>query len=470
MSSRTNRLIIWGSVALGALLLAAAIAYVFWMMPPREFSILVGREGGAYYEAAQAYKEVAAEKGFTLNIIPTAGSVETLERLQQGEAGIGFVQGGAVAASNGEADAAELRTMASVFYEPLWIFYRSEVAEGIEDAEDGRLTRLNQLAGLRVNLGEAGSGTEVLARLLLEETGVSNEDATFSNLPSGEAAEALANGEIDVAFFVLSPTAGLIRELMAQPETRLMDLTIADGYALRHDYLSVLELPAGTINPATIEPDVDIDLLSTVANLVIHEEFHQDLMRLMTIAIVRVHRDGGIFEEPGEFPNTDYAELPVDPREQAYIDSLKDGESWLDNYLPFWAAALVDRYLLFVLPIFLLLVPIISRAPLVLQMITRLRINRWYKRVREIELEVDQMDVAGIDDARRQLEGLDNFLARELDVSDNYMPDVYNLREHIGYIMTKLQRRKATVTGEPLPAATVDATPVEGAPIPPAEA
>jgi hypothetical protein len=183
-------------------------------------------------------------------------------------------------------------------------------------------------------------------------------------------------------------------------------------------------------------------------------------MRLMTIAIVRTHSDAGIFEEAGEFPNIDYAELPVDPREQAYIESLKSGESWLDNYLPFWAAALVDRYLLFVLPVALLLVPILSRAPVLIKMFTRMRINRWYNDIRKIELQVDKMDVAGLDSARRRLESLDDYLARELDVGDNYMPDVYNLREHIGYVMTKLQRRKASLTGEAQPTFTGDTAPI----------
>jgi hypothetical protein len=48
-----------------------------------------------------------------------------------------------------------------------------------------------------------------------------------------------------------------------------------------------------------------------------------------------------------------YADLPVGKDALAYLNRIKSGESILDNYFPFWAAALLDRYLLFVVPIVL---------------------------------------------------------------------------------------------------------------------
>ena len=96
-----------------------------------------------------------------------------------------------------------------------------------------------------------------------------------------------------------------------------MSLVLAEGYAKRHDFLTVLGLPAGTMDPANIKPEQDTALIATVANLVVRTDFHPDLLRLMTIAIVAVHSEGGILEGFREFPNFDHADLPVSPNERA---------------------------------------------------------------------------------------------------------------------------------------------------------
>ena len=85
---------IWLSIAFVLALLIALIVSTAVSMPPRSFTILTGREGGAYYQYAQEYQKIAAEYGFELKIQQTAGSVETLRLLEDGTAAAGFVQGG----------------------------------------------------------------------------------------------------------------------------------------------------------------------------------------------------------------------------------------------------------------------------------------------------------------------------------------------------------------------------------------
>lgn len=60
--------------------------------PAPEFTIATGRAGGAYYAFAQQYQERFAEEGHTLQIRPTAGSVETVRLLNAGEVDAGLVQ------------------------------------------------------------------------------------------------------------------------------------------------------------------------------------------------------------------------------------------------------------------------------------------------------------------------------------------------------------------------------------------
>jgi len=67
-------------------------------LPPRRLVMSTGREDGAYYAFAGQYRQALARQGFTLDIVPGAGSIETLTRLATGTADVGFVQGGSARA------------------------------------------------------------------------------------------------------------------------------------------------------------------------------------------------------------------------------------------------------------------------------------------------------------------------------------------------------------------------------------
>ena len=80
---------------------AAALSMVLFVLnrlveplPPRLITFSAGREGGAYYTFAREYRRLAAADGFVVDILPGAGSVQTLQRLAGGQAMAGFVQGG----------------------------------------------------------------------------------------------------------------------------------------------------------------------------------------------------------------------------------------------------------------------------------------------------------------------------------------------------------------------------------------
>ena len=80
-------------------------------LPPRTLSISTGRPGGAYHEFALEYRRLLARQGFDLEVRPSAGSVETLQRLSAGEVTAGFVQGGTATAGGSQGVVA----LASVF-------------------------------------------------------------------------------------------------------------------------------------------------------------------------------------------------------------------------------------------------------------------------------------------------------------------------------------------------------------------
>ena len=119
-----RRYVVIGSVA-AAVLLVAAVAVTLSIInptPPRTVVMTTGSAGSAYSEVAERYREILARDGVELRLIPSAGAIENLNRLNDPRSGVsvGFVQGGITNARKSP----ELVSLGTIFYEPLWFFYR----------------------------------------------------------------------------------------------------------------------------------------------------------------------------------------------------------------------------------------------------------------------------------------------------------------------------------------------------------
>ena len=61
-----------------------------------------GAEGGANHELGIRYRNILAQSGVKLQLLPTAGGLENLARLRdpKSEVGVGFIQGGTTTQKN----------------------------------------------------------------------------------------------------------------------------------------------------------------------------------------------------------------------------------------------------------------------------------------------------------------------------------------------------------------------------------
>ena len=146
-----------------------------------------------------------------------------------------------------------------------------------------------------------------------------------------------------------------------------------------------------------------------------------------------------------ELPSTLNTDLPVSSEGETYLQRIKNGEFMLDRYVPFWAAAMFDRYLLFVLPLLLIVLPLLARSPVLYDVYMRRKINRWYKEVRNLEANVESMNIYEVDAAIVELDEVDDMLAYELSISNDFMPNLYALRTHIDYVSRRLEKRKESM-------------------------
>ncbi|MFQ5944567.1 MAG: TAXI family TRAP transporter solute-binding subunit, partial [Anaerolineales bacterium] len=298
------------------------VAYQFVQpAPPHTIVMSTGGKDGAYYLFAQRYRDILARDDITLEIRTSAGSVENIERLEKGEVDIAFVQGG----SNTSRDSQSLLSLGSMYYEPLWVFYRS----------NKRLKRLTKFEGKRIAVGKEGSGTRAVTLKLLKENGITGAQAFLSSLGGQDAADALWQREVDAAFFVASPQSPTVQKLLTRSPIKLMSFKRAKAYTRRHAFLASVILPQAVINLDKDLPPHDTTLLAATANLVVRTDFHPALIDLILEAAKDVHGAGGLFAEQGEFPSPEYLEFPLSEEAGRYY---RRGPSFLRRYLPFWAA------------------------------------------------------------------------------------------------------------------------------------
>jgi TRAP transporter TAXI family solute receptor len=408
------------------------IAYQFIKpAPPRHIVLATGPEQGAYAYYGRLYRDRLQREGISVTTESTRGSIENIELLRDQRADVAFVQGGAAE----DIKAPHLRSLASLYLEPIWIFVRKDASIG----------RLSELRGRRVALDKEGSGTRAVMLQLLADNHIRERDFVASSLGGGSAAQALHEGKIDAASFVIAPSAGVIQDLLAAPDIALLGVNRAAAYRLRHRFLSVVTLPEGAADLAGDVPSADITLLATAANLVVRDDFHPALAELMLRIAKEFHSEAGLFEKAGEFPSRKYLEYPISEEARRFFDA---GPSLLQRYLPFWAANLIDRLKIMLLPLITLVYPLFKLIPPTYDWRMKSRINRWYKDLQAIEQGAERQPTA--EELKRCLAELDRIerIVQRLSMPVSYANPVYTLRLHIallrGEIREAVERRAGT--------------------------
>lgn len=414
--------------------------YIAWQFVPPTASdnlrIATGSEGGAYYQYAQEYQQALKKEGVNLEIQTTAGSVETLQLLRDGKVDVAFIQGGVgghkVPAEEG------LHSIASLFYEPLWVFMH-------KDAAGKTACNLQELQGKRLAVGPEGSGTRALAMRLLCDNGIKRDNTELSGISSEDAISKLEAGEIDAAFFVSSPKSEGITRLTENPAIKIMNFQRhADAYTRHYRFLDALNLGEGALNLQANVPDKEKTLLATTAVLVVGPDVHSDNVRLLTREALRIHHKAGLLEKAWQFPSRDHLEIPIHPDAEQY---LKSGPSFLEKYLPFSVAARLDQFKIMLIPLLTLLLPLAKGVIPLYKWRIRSRTYRWYKDINQIDREMGDYNLHETRQAINGMRKLHGELAQEVSVPLSYMSEFYSLRMHTDHILNRLREREASLQG-----------------------
>lgn len=424
---------------IAALIIGAAFLITYRFVrpaPPGSFVISTGNEAGAYYMYGERYRELLAKERIRVEVRPSAGSIENLQRLADPESGVevALVQGGVATPEQAEG----LVSLAALYYEPLWIFYR----------DDNPLTLLGQLAGKRIAVGPEGSGTRVLVTHVLEAGNALKRGTPLSPLTGREAADALIAGRLDAALFVAAPDAPVVQYLLKTPGIRLMSLSHAEALARKFHYLSAVTLPRGMIDLGADIPPSNVRMVASTTHLVAREDFHPALISVLLQAATKIHGGPGVFRRGGEFPAARDGDFPLSEDAQRYF---KSGPPFLQRYMPFWVANLIERLLVLLLPLIAVLIPVLRLMPVVYDWKVKRKVFRWYRELKTVEMEVRRNpDAADTAELLERLEEIEDGVDRT-EVPLTYWDYVYALRGHIEMVRAKLLRDPEKTAALPPP-------------------
>jgi len=417
-------------------------AYIFLKpTPPKRVVLATGSEQGAYAEFGRRYRDELKHYGIEVELRNTAGSRENLRLLRDGgkDVDIAFVQGGASETTRTpqpdekqkENESLPLMSLGSMFYEPVWIFYRAEAAK---KSRDGVLREIADFKGLKVNTGPRGSGIPGISNRMLQANLMERDDIKRSDLESTPATMALINGSIDAMILVSAPEAPLVQMLLQTPGIKLLEFTQAEAYARRYRFLTTVSLARGVVDLSRNVPPRDVQMVAATCSLVAREDLHPALVQLFVQAATRIHSGGGWISKPGQFPSPQNSEFPLGRDAERFY---RTGPPLLQRYLPFWLANLVDRMWVALLSITVVLLPLSRVLPPLYTFRIRSRVFRWYRDLRQIEDELarDGADKKALLDRVNKLDTK----VEHVSVPLAYTDELYALRSAIHMVRKRLR-------------------------------
>jgi TRAP transporter TAXI family solute receptor len=434
------------TVFVPAILIAVA---AFWFAlryvkpaPPDSFVISAATKGSPYYDLAVEFQKRILKSGVKVEVRESQGSFDNLKALQDrnSDVQVGIIQGGI---ANGN-DAPGLQSMGRLLTEPVWIFYRAP----------DTLDHITQLKGKRILVGPEGSGTNYLARRLLEANGITPENATLIPMQLPDYVDAFSNETVDAGFLVLGPEARTVNRLLRLPNTKLMNMAQASGLIQRYPYLDRVILRQGVVDFSRNIPPADTALVATKAALLIRDDLHPALVTLLAQAVLAVQSQPTLTSSGesklfalGAGALSNDAEFPVSA-DAARV--YKSGPTFFQRLLPFWLAALIDRALILILPLIGILLPLIRFVPMLFSWRMKRRILYWYRELKNLEGDLYRSATPEfIEQKEQELDHIEEGV-RGISVPIQYAADLYNLRDHVEFVRRQLTQLKSNTTRQGL--------------------
>lgn len=405
--------------------------------PPSHVVMATGPEGSSNQMLGKRYQKYFAERGITLELQPTEGSVDNVMRLmdQKNPAMAAFVVAGAAAPhSKG------LQTLGSINYQPVWCFYRSDKPLPTKE-------RIKVLWGTKMNFGTPMSATHYLTRQIMDLNGFNPDQSRFTSMPDDEAVEALKNQEIDTLCLVDTYEAPNVQKLMKVPGIQLAEFSRADAYARLVPAIETVVMPQGGINLRENRPEKPYSMIAVTTEILVDERLHPAIQTLFLLAAREINGRESFFSKEGEFPAFMDSTQHRSKEAQIFYDK---GTPVLMEVMPFWLAEFIRRLFITMLPFFAIAYPVIRSMPNYHKNRVRGKINRMYGALKFFEQSlVSTYDPGQKTNYLGQLDAMERD-ALGMKVPKSVASDYYTLRSSIEYVRNCVLRDSYNQHAQPV--------------------
>ena len=241
---------------------------------PAKLNYATGGTSGTYYGFSGVIANVLNEKlsdTLKLKVESTGASKANIQMLASGDADIAIVQNDVMSYAytgtdlfDGTAPITSFSAVASCYPEYVQILAKKDI------------TSIEQLAGKKVSVGDAGSGTEFNARQILAAYNLSFDDIKVSNQSFADSADSLKNGTIDAAFVVAGYPTTAVTELATNFDFNLLAIDDDHAAKLQSDYGFYYYgvIPGGTYSPVAD----DVPAVAVMATIVASNNVSADVI------------------------------------------------------------------------------------------------------------------------------------------------------------------------------------------------
>jgi hypothetical protein len=230
-----------------------------------------------------------------------------------------------------------------------------------------------------------------------------------------------------------------VQMLLQTPGIKLMDFAQSEAYSRRFGYLTPVFMPQGVVDLATNIPTRDVRLVASTTSLLTSAKTHPAILQLFAQAATGLHGRPGWFSRAREYPSLEHSEVPISPEA---VRAIKSGPPFLQRYLPFWIANLIERMWLAMGLIIALALPLSRIVPPLYTFRIRSRVFRWYAELRDIEQRNESNNPHGAMPVQDLLEQLDTMEEKveKIVVPLSYTDELYAMRNNIQLVRKKLSR------------------------------
>ncbi|SHK49022.1 hypothetical protein SAMN05216582_105115 [Selenomonas ruminantium] len=246
-------------------------------------NIGTGGTAGTYYPIGGAMAEVLNKDipGMNASAQSTGASVANINMLKDGSVDLAIVQNDITYyAVNGtemfkDKKVEGLKGIATLY---------PETCQAVTLDSSG-IKSIADLKGKKVAVGAMGSGVEANARQIMEAYGITYNDIQVQYLSFAEAASALKDGNIDVAFLTAGYPTSAVQDIASQHKVRLLpvDADKADALIAKYPFYTKTKIPAGTYAGF----DEEVPAVSVMAMLVANDKVDDKLGYEITKALFK---------------------------------------------------------------------------------------------------------------------------------------------------------------------------------------